>query len=370
MSKLSFSHSALSTYNTCGRKYKYHYSLGLRSKVISGALLFGSAIDTALNHLLLTRNLEESLSLFEKSWRFQFINRVGTNLQDATNVVYAKKDWDRDLIFEENQDQFNKLSNFNGGNLIEVVENLRTLKEEIGFNNFTEVQKHSYNFGHWLCLKNKGTILIKAYYEQILPNILEVLTVQEKFSIDNGAGDSIPGYIDLVVRWKDGKIYVADNKTSSSEYEVDSASKSQQLILYHYAMKEKYKIDGGAGFFVMYKQIVKDRTKICTICGFNGSETKHKSCNNEVGGKRCNGKYKESVLLKGRTDVILNQISEAAENLVIEVFDEGSEAIKKGSFPPNISACEAYGKEFRCPYFQKCWSGKEDDLIVLPENKK
>jgi hypothetical protein len=94
-------HSAINQYSTCARKYDYHYNKKLRSKVVSGALLFGSAIDLALNHLLLTRNLEESYSVFEKAWRFQEINRVGENLQNSTNVVYAKKDWDANLVLNQ-----------------------------------------------------------------------------------------------------------------------------------------------------------------------------------------------------------------------------------------------------------------------------
>lgn len=371
--KNRLSHSAVNLYNSCARKYQYHYVLGLRSNVTSGALIFGSALDKALDHLLKTRNLEESKQVFEKFWHIQELNGKLTQLSTATNVVYSQRDYDGDLIFQRNEDLFkSKLGANSDKSLKQLTAFYRELKKEQGFANFTDEQKVVYNYGHWVCLLNKGLVMLEGYHKEILPKIKQVITSQKKIEITNTEGDSIIGYIDLIVEWEDGKRYVLDNKTSTMEYDQDSAMRSQQLILYYHATKDEYKIDG-VGFIVLSKQLLKNKKKICSKCGHDGSAGRHKTCPNtiqdeNIHGKysyRCEGEWTETIDPQAKIDVILNQVSEQAETLILETFDLANRAIKQGIFPPNPSACAAYGNDNLCQFYKKCWSGKDDDLIQV-----
>jgi hypothetical protein len=386
---LKISHSAVQTYSTCSKKYDLHYNKRLRSHVISGALLFGSAYDKALITLRETKDLEAAKKEFVKIWSVQEINGETTRLSDTTKVVYSQKDYDSDLIFEVDEAAFKQHFPKEEKSLKQLTAFYRELKKEKGHAGLTDEQKRVYNYGHWICLLNKGLILLDGYHKHILPRIKKVLSHQKKISIKNEEGDEIIGYIDLIAELDDGKTYILDDKTSGSEYEKDAAATSQQLIVYYYNEKEAYKLDG-VGFLVSYKQLNKNKKKVCQKCGFDGSGGRHKTCPQDtikdglVGTasngtevritketiERCNGEWVETISPEARFDVILNEVTEAAENLVLETFDLAANGIKKGVFVPNLNACEAYGKDFRCQFYSRCWKGKDDDLIVVPERKR
>lgn len=379
MPPIRISHSSIYSYSTCGRKYQYHYVLRLRAKVISGALLFGGAMDKALGTLLDTKDLAQAKEMFAKSWTFQEINSELTTLPWTQKVVYAAKDYDSDLIFDKDEQKFEEVKKKQNietdKSLKQLTAFYRELKKEKGHANLTDEQKLIYNYGHWICLLNKGLIMLEGYHKHVLHRIKEVHAQQKKVSIKNAEGDEIIGYIDLIATMDDGKRYILDHKTSSSEYEADSASSSPQLILYYYAEKEAFKAEG-VGFIVLYKQLNKNKVKICTKCGHDGSGGRHKTCANmiatndetDLAEHRCNGEWKETIAPEARVEVILNDVPEAAENLVMDTFDLSAEGIKKGVFAPNLNACGT--GDYKCQFYNKCWKGKDDDLIVLPEGKR
>lgn len=364
------SHSAIRMYSECGRKYKYHYVNRLRSKTTSGALLFGSSLDHALNEMLKSRSLEDSITAFNKSFAYQNINNEGVYLPYTTLVTYSKKDFDAEILTEEDHQKYLEYKakfNVDRDTVAALYNENQFLKEEGGFNKLTNDQKRNLNFANWLCLRRKGLIMLRDYHKNTLPQIKEVLAIQKTIEMDNGIGDKLTGFLDLIVEFNDGKRYLLDHKTSSIQYEDDSAMRSQQLIIYYHAFKEEFKLDG-AGFIVFNKGLFKNKTKICSVCSKDGTGQRHKTCDAEVEGKRCNGEWISTVNPECKIDVILNKISTAAESLVIETFDEANEGIKKGVFNPNLNACG--NENFRCPFYNKCWHGKDDDLINLGEKKE
>lgn len=370
MNKLS--HSAVRMYSECGRKYYYHYVARLRSIYGKGALLFGSAIDSGLNTLLLTKDLPKAIESFEKVWEYQTVNQVKTYLPEAGNIVYAKTDFDAELLTKEDYEKFEDFK-LRYGLVINVsLEDhfslLREKKSINGFKNMSELDRRTYGYINWLCLRQKGLIMLNSYNKKILPRIKEVLEVQKDITIQNSCGDEINAKIDIILRWEDDNLYVMDNKTTSSEYESDSAAKSQQLIWYYHILKPVYPLLHGDGFFPIYKQIVKNRTKTCISCKYNGTGGRHKTCPNMIEEKRCNGEWEETICPEARIEVILNQVSETAENLVIETFDEANEGIKRGVFNPNLQACG--NGDWTCPYINKCWYGNEEELTKVREYHK
>lgn len=384
MTKLS--HSAVSLYLTCARKYFYHYKKKLRSKVISAALLSGGAIDKGINVLLETRDLKQALAMFDKSFSFNFINGKGFSVPKSELVVYAKRDFDIDLLESEDQDKIDEMFKEENGpdsyDFESFFKSILAAKEEKGFENLTKFQKQFYNYANWLSMRRKAHIMIKGYHDQVLPKIKKVLASQKKITLKNSEGDEIIGYIDLEAEWEDGKKYVLDNKTSSIEYDPDSAMTSQQLVLYYHAEKAAMKLDG-AGFIVMMKNINKNKVKICSECGNDGSGARHKTCAAEikiigivkemldpvpkVATRRCNGTWIETIKPEARIDIILNKIPEAAENLIIETFDEANEGIKKEAFGPNLESCMKYGMP--CAYYNLCWKNDKSDLVEMEKEK-
>jgi hypothetical protein len=361
---MKLSHSALAKYTSCGLRYKYHYINKLRQKTTSGALLFGTAIDKALGELLTSRSLDKAKTTFVNTMASQQINGLETNLAIATNVVYSRTDYDSDLIFDKDEAQFERFKTEykiqSDKSLKQLTAYYRELKKEGGFDNLTQTQKMVYNYGHWVCLLNKGLYMLEGYNTEILPKVKKVHALQKQISLVNDDNDEVTGYIDAIIEWEDGKTYVIDHKTSTIEYEDDAAMTSQQLIIYYHSEKEEYKLSG-VGFIVLYKQLNKNKVKTCSKCGFDGTGGRHKTCSNELEGVRCNGDWVETVSPQARIKTILNTVSEHAENLVISAFDKGIQGLKKEVFVPNLNSCiMPWGK---CEYYSLCWTGNDSDLI-------
>lgn len=374
------SQSSLSTFLTCGKKYEYHYKHRLRAKVISGALLFGGALDKAINELLLSKDLQKATKIFDEEWEYNWINKKKVFLPDSELVVYAKKDFDSELL--EKEDIHKMEGKISDTNSLEVYEQIVRQKEEKGFENLHNDNKRYYNYCNWLVLRRKAYIMLNAYNEKVLPKIKNVIAIQKEFNLEGKTGDIINGFIDCILEFQDGKKYVIDNKTSAIEYEKDEAGKSQQLILYNYALnKEGMNLDG-VGFIVMYKNIQKNRIKICEKCGHDGTGERHKTCNKMIdpnpdaswedirssktaASYRCNGPWKETISPECKIDIILNQVSLPAQNLIIQSFKEANAGIKAGIFPPNVDSCFKFGN--KCAFYEKCWKGEDSELIQLEE---
>ncbi len=382
--KLSFSKIRL--YQECPRKYKYHYIDRLRSTEYKGFFLFGSAIDAGLNHLLLTKNLQESIEKFDESFTNNYINKVKTYMPEATNVVWAEADFDAELLKPEDIQQINKALDktniFTNDDVKEIFNQILEIKEKKGFQNLHENYKKTYCLLNWLSIRRKGHIMIESYAKQILPRIKKVHKIQGTTSLKNSEGDSVDGFLDLIFEWEDGKNYLGDNKTSARKYKENSTEKSPQLIGYYHSVKKEYNLQGVA-FFVMMKSILKNRTKICSVCGNNGTGERHKTCAKMIipnktlltdppqtpKAIRCNGEWIETITPECNIDVIMSEVPETAENLVLDAFDCANEGIKKESFGPNLNACGDADSDYRCQYFNLCWKNNKDGLIEVEDKK-
>lgn len=372
MNKLSS--SSVRMYSECSKRYKLHYIDRLRPRTTNGAFLFGLAVDHALNYLLKNpKDLSGAIQIFEASWDQQVVNGKMTLLKTAHDIVYAAKDFDGDLLTEEDHNEFHEYYSplFRRGETSDqVIKFLKDLKAEKGYENLSNEEKELYAVGHWLCLRRKGHIMLKSYSEKVLPRIKEVHAVQKNFNMTNSEGDSLIGYLDLIATLDDGKRYLLDNKTSSSLYTWDSPMRSQQLILYYHAEKEEYNLDG-VGFIVLYKHMIKNKTKICISCKTDGSAGRHKTCAaiDLNSGKRCNGEFIETINPECNIDVLLNYVPESAENLVLETFDRANEGIKKEVFAPNLFACGDSNSDYKCAYYNLCWKNNKKDLIELDKKE-
>lgn len=362
--KKPLSHSAVSKYNECGKAYELHYNKRWRSVEQSAALLFGTAIDKALEaHLLKT---QEPMEVFFKTWQKQEINGTPTELHDCTKIVYADNDLDVDILDESDYTLIAKTYSIE--DVLATIDDIIQRKREVGFKNLSLNDKKIFNHLNWLCMNRKGIFIVKAAVEWIDENVLEVLKTQEKIELEDSNGDQVTGYADLVARVKgQNKPVIIDFKTSASMYDADAVTKSPQLALYVFSLKHKYEQTNTAGFVVFQKNIRKNKTKICRKCGHDGSGGRHRTCDNVIKQMRCGGQWIETINPTVSIQFLVDEISEFFQQQVVENYNEVNKAIKAEIFPRNWKACVQYNGKVICPYFKYCHQNKIDDIIELEE---
>jgi hypothetical protein len=302
--KTKLSNSAVNKYNECSLCYKLHYIDGVRPVKTSSALVFGAALDLALNDLLLKKDLDKAKHVFQMEWQKYHLD---------PNIKYFKSDLDEELL------KYHR------------IDDLTQAPE-------------------WSTLHIKGNMFIEAYHKEVLPKIKHVFAIQLPISIKNEQEDEIVGFLDFIVKWEDDKAYLMDNKSSKSRYSEDSAKEGQQLPLYHYAVKDEYKL-AGIGYIVLIKEINKNRLKVCKKCGVINTSS-HKSCNERridgVDSVRCNGQFEISINPSVDIQYVFNTVSEEDENRVLELFDQTNNLISNEAFASEHTPIR--GKYGYCPY--------------------
>jgi len=302
------SFSAWTKYTMCPRMYRLHYVDRLRPKDgMSSALLFGVAMDEALNALLLKTG--DPLEVFQKFFLFE----------DCKNIRWFDADYDLDILSEDQKEQL-------------------TGKSEA--------------YVTWACMRVKGRMLIEQYIEQILPLIEEVNHVQLE--------TTRPGFIDAILTIRGHGIVLIDHKTSSRFYKRDAVKGSGQLALY-----AKQVGLTKAGFIVLNKVINKNKVKLCRECGTK-TTTSHKTCNNILDGVRCHGAFDITVNPQAVIQLIIDDIDIIEQDMVEKSVQQTEKAIEDGCFPMNLNQCHnVFGR--KCPYFNKCRTGKNVGLEIAKE---
>lgn len=319
--KTRLSHSAIGKYATCPKAYEYHYIQKLRPVVHSAALVFGSAIDAALNELLLPTG-KTAEDIFIKEYTTTEINGKDIYVPTYETLVYQTGDFDGDLLTGDDvkilQDEAEKDIIERHPDYLEVYDSLRKRKSEKGFDSFSLKEKRLFNLMNWLVMKHKGMLMLQAYRKKVIPKLNTVYKVQHKISMSNSEGDEIIGYVDLIADVKGYGVVILDNKTSSMEYDASSVLTSPQLSLYMHILEEEYKTRK-AGYIVMRKSIIKNRKKVCSVCGHDGSGKAHKTCDALIEGKRCHGAWNETIDPDVHIQFIVDEIPKQTEAIVLEL---------------------------------------------------
>lgn len=365
------SYSAIRLYSECGQKYKYNYVQRIRETTKSGALLFGTAFDKAVEAVLVNRDIDEK-AVFDRAFEKQDINGRVVSLPESLVVVYANSDYDDDILTEEDRRfLLVKASQYiprdleeHGNNVGALVDQCKTYKKQKAFRSFKESENKFLNLANWLSLRRKGHLMLDANREIVLPKITKVVTTQAAINLNNGTGDSLIGFADVVCHWDgDTEPTVFDYKTSSIEYEEDSVLKSMQLTIYAHALQVRK-----AGYFVFRKGIKKNRTKSCSICGYEGSGSRAKTCTDESKGSRCGGEWNESIRPSVDVQIIRDIIPERTEDIVIQNIDEVNKGINAGVFVRNFDSCRKPWGD--CPYMKLCYENSMEDLEELPPTSR
>jgi hypothetical protein len=350
----TLSYTKLRTYDECGYKYYLQYKERIREIVKGSALFFGTAIDKATEACVKDKSINE-FEVFDNVWSYQSINGVRTYLPECDLVRYSASDFDSDLLTTDDtrfltaKAEEYKLT-WDGCTPVEVYNYCLDEKKD---SDNPLVLKY-YNLCSWVSLRRKGHLMLKAHREHILPRHIKVLYTQKKIALDNGAGDTLVGYPDLICEWDDGRTIIFDYKTSSVPYKVDAVKESMQLTLYSHAESIPT-----CGYIVFLKKIKKNRTKICSSCGFNGSVTRHKTCVNEVEGKRCNGSYTETLYPECEIQIIIDDIPPDNETKVLDNIETTNQKIHNEVFEKNLNSCYS---PFPCPFIGLCHKGSMKGL--------
>lgn len=363
MTEVKLSHSSTSRYLKCPKSYELHYQKKIRPTVSSAALFFGSALDEAFNTILLKSG--DAKEVFISKWSKAFINRTLVELPKSTQIVYAVADCDADLLTKQDEQLLQKhledlkLDDYLLGSPIEILKQVQAFKKQVPHRVFRYEEFSYLNYASWLSMARKGVMILDEYAKSVLPRINKVIAVQKTIEITNDDGDKITGVVDLIAEWEDGKTYILDNKTSARLYDEDAVYYNPQLALYAFSES----INNG-GFIVCLKNLKKDKSKICTVCGHDGSESRAKTCDAQINGKRCSGDWKETVKPRSEIQVVLGEIPKIAEEIVVDNFNQVNKGIKSNFFPRNLSSCDDwYGGP--CPYKGLCWANKTDGLETV-----
>jgi len=332
---VKLSYSQVQKYKQCPALYDFHYNQKLRSKYIGSPLFFGSAIDDAVGLLKIpliknpTDKQKEMLQetpeeLFKRRMIFMNHNGEEINIKEYPFVNYSKSDIDTSLFTEGDLEYLNStyfeepLDAKDLQKYAEFIADQKRKEKVVEKNDFL-----AYNDICWKSLYRKGLMIIEAYKNEVIPEILEIVSIQEKVCITNDDGDEIMGFIDDIRIYKDepDKVYINDDKTSSKAYKQEQLDESPQLTTYAF-----YKDTPYISYTVMEKSIRKKepRVRITIMRGTTSDE------------------YKEEVL---------------------EEYEDTMLLINEGQFPKDFnSGCKFYGA--KCLYYEICHNNQMPDYIV------
>lgn len=324
---INVSFSALDCFEQCSEKYRLRYREKLSSEKISSPLFFGTAIDAAVELLLLKkkRNLsdkeldllltEDAFSVFDKTMKEQ----NGILLERNPLCEYFYSDFDHSLLTEEDFSYLKKAY----PSILDWEEFFVYCKKYIKTHGELKTgSKVAFNNLCWLSLYRKGEMMLKAYAQNILPEIEEVFDIQKEVELINESGDKLRGKIDFIASFKDDPTarLIIDNKTSSEAYKSDSVANSVQLAIYCEA-----ETCNRAAYVVMEKKM----------------------------------RIKEP---RARTQIVKDTITEEHKQKTFDIVEQKLNNIACENFSKKDSPkdCVFFGKP--CEFFNLCWHGRMDGL--------
>jgi hypothetical protein len=324
---IKVSYSALECFDQCSEKYRLRYNERLSSDKIPSPLFFGSAIDAAVELLLLKKKqdlsekeldlllTEDAYSIFDKTMKEQ----NGQLLERNPLCEYFYSDFDPAILTKEDYQALTK----SYPSIKDWEEFFTHCKKQIKTNGELKPgSKIAFNNLCWLSLYRKGELMIAAYERDILPEIEQVFDIQKEIDLTNESGDKLRGKIDFIASFKDdpNARYLVDNKTSSEPYKDDSVATSTQLAIYC----EAENCDRGAYAVIQKKMRLKDP--------------------------------------KARTQLIKGEVSDGQKQKVFDKLEVQLNNISSGVFEKKQSPkdCHFFGRP--CEFFNLCWHGKMNGL--------
>lgn len=332
------------------------------SGVMGASLYFGSAMDAGVTAML--EGKTDWLNVFKDRWHRAYSFGVGTDVYDNPDVVYGHKDFD-EYVFEpadivKLQDYVTELS-LVSTDPIALYKDIGARKRN-PYKTINPVELRYWNRASWLSLRKKGELLLNTFNKQFYPKIKKVVSTQQRGSItDQATGDSIVGYIDMVLEI-DGydKPIIFDLKTAAQPYEQEDIDLTQQLTLYSAMKGADYNTDL-VGYVVLCKNIPKDDVSYCSVCNHK-KNGRHATCDNVLAtGSRCSGKWIDTKVCNPQIQVLVQQKTRAQIDDLLLDMGNIILAMKNGIVYKDVSKCNNwYGGQ--CPFFNACHKGDTTGL--------
>ena len=325
--KLFLSNSQINTYTDCNFKWYLDKVKRLRPNWKGSALLFGSALDAAVEHILLKKDGSYEDEFLSNMKKFDVNGDEKILPKNILDVRFFAGDIDEKLVEQEIIDKYCdslELESINTKEHVEYCKQQRRAKKALN-----KIEQQLFNYIAYVSLNQKGLMILEKVAEWIEENVAEVHSVQRKIHIENENGDSFIGYLDFIVTLKSGKKVLIDLKTSSNTaayYPSDSASNSRQLGIYSQETGIK-----DVAYLVGDKKI-------------------------RVREPRVRLAFIEGVITEEHLDEVFAEIEECTTEIK-EKLEVGEEAFEK-----NLDSCHMYGS---CQYFNFCKRGDMTGLVYV-----
>jgi len=342
---VNLSHSAITMYNGCPLKYKYHYIDRYRSKTLSSALFFGGYIGEAVQLIALDKKpdltSEEKQLVGKDPYKFfdQLMKKVDINgtihdLKTCDLIRYYLSDYDGDILTMKDRAEIQKLRDELGfyldGRPLEFEDYRKLYKSgKLDADEYRFMNLHFY-----LSLIRKGHMMIDSYKSVIMPLITKVYSIERKIQLDcsmddRPTTDSLIGYIDMIADieldaenaercgMKPGDVVkvLLDHKTAGTKYTKNRVrTDSQQLSLYEFSEQI-----GLCGYIVAVKKIKKPK----------------------IGPRKGEVFCDMQVLIDKIPDEVVEEYVEASAEVLDKIYDK--------EFEPDKGGCNSFGS--KCPYY-------------------
>lgn len=306
---------------------------------------------------------QDFVKIFYDNWKNQYVFGQVKQVFDNPSISYGHKDLDVDLL--EPKDYIELENWAKQGNLLplsatptnqDLIDLYKTASKAKSnpYIKMTTDQLLYFNRCSWLGLKRKGKLLLNAFHTQFYPKIKKVHAVQKRADLkDNNTGDSLTGFVDMVVDL-DGydKPVILDLKTSSMPYDQHKLDVSPQLTLYAAMIAQEYQTDL-VGYVVLNKNIFKDEVSTCTTCG-HIKDGRHTTCNaTKADGTRCGGQWNHSKIPNPQVQVMVAKKTQAQINDQLTDYSNIIVAMKNNVIWKNTEHCENHFGA-RCPFYNYC----------------
>jgi hypothetical protein len=361
------SNSQRSLFLQCGKKYKYRYIHKLRPKEKGNALFFGSAFDAASDILINEKDLPKAKERFSELWMAHEQNLYCKfSKTDLELRLYEPSDIAKLEAAAGNLNVSNALKAYNThGNVIDLIKDIKKMKDQSFTRDLTLEEERFLHYATVLSMLRKGYLMLESFQRNISPHITGVIGTQVQINAENGLGDSIIGYIDLLCNMSGYKLpngriltaddlVVADVKTAGVTYwaKLDDLNNSDQLDSYLIAPAvQSIQATNLIAYFAVAKQVSKDEQSFCKSCA-NEKKSSHKTCNAEIDGKRCNGEWKEQVTYFCEAKMVVGERNVQDASQMYDDYNMVVAGIKAEVFVRNRESCHAYGGV--CEYSNIC----------------